>query len=135
MFHDTDKLAFYLYMEHDLACELHQMVARHHSNDTDDYICYERALDWESSHLTKPDKPLSAYSSLIKNHKNLVEAMRGILEELGLWGIEGYEPITEEEFQRTIDEISIGTIVRELHLSLEYLRLLSGKDTSLYAED
>lgn len=70
--HDSDKLLLYLFgfwMNVKDIHKFHRKMNRHHVKNnlkktTNDLI--ETIIDWECARLTKPDKPLNAYDTLMK---------------------------------------------------------------------
>lgn len=70
--HDSDKLLLYLFgfwMNVKDIHKFHRKINRHHVKNnlkktTNDLI--ETIIDWECARLTKPDKPLNAYDTLMK---------------------------------------------------------------------
>ena len=70
--HDSDKILLYLFcfwMNVKDIHKFHRKMNRHHVKNnlkktTNDLI--ETIIDWECARLTKPDKPLNAYDTLMK---------------------------------------------------------------------
>ena len=65
MFHDWDKLFMYFFLPFlgtKRIKKIHRLISKHHIKVGDYNIrAYEEALiDWESGHITKPDKPYNA---------------------------------------------------------------------------
>ncbi len=78
--HDADKLFLYAFpfIAIQTAQDIHTKHARHHLNNhipkTKKDI-EEAVIDWASAPLTKPDKPLNAYQTLMKyypSHKDQI---------------------------------------------------------------
>lgn len=86
--HDIDKLFLYpqIWLSDDFIRKIHQKYSRHHDNGKKktkgDYI--EMIIDWESSRLTKPDKPLNAYDTMKKLYPHLEKEVLPIMKELKL---------------------------------------------------
>lgn len=66
--HDSDKLFMYMFLTKKTSSQIHRQTTTHHENSIPktlfDHI--EAILDWESAYLTKDDKPLNAYDTLIQ---------------------------------------------------------------------
>lgn len=67
--HDMDKMVMYLFWEKKKASKYHRETASHHidndiSKTNTDYL--EAIFDYECAGITKPDKPLNAYNTVLK---------------------------------------------------------------------
>lgn len=120
--HDIDKIIYYLYLPLKEAGMLHTRTQPHHDdNEIDLVVLYEKALDWESAPLTKPDKQLSAYDTLLKYHPCIVTKMRPILMELSLWSISNKSILTRNMYNRMASKIKNEDILSEVYKSEIYL--------------
>jgi len=100
-YHDLDKLAFYYVLSVEDTHNLHTNIQKHHNPLCTDYkTSVEKILDWESAHLTKPDKPLSAYETLLKYKPDEIPVMEPVLRSLGLWGEINCRCISWQEFYK-----------------------------------
>lgn len=88
--HDIDKpflyLAFWLKLED--VQKIHRSHSKHHVRNNlpksrDDLI--DTIIDWECARITKPDKPLNAYETLLKfysdKHKEFLPLIKELLPE------------------------------------------------------
>lgn len=83
--HDVEKLVQYSLMEKELASNLHTKYSYHHYpnyRNPEDII--NSIIDYECARLTKPDKPLNAYETILKFHPEAFNDMRPFLKRLGL---------------------------------------------------
>lgn len=66
--HDVDKLVMYMFLTKKTASEIHRKTKSHHlvSSSKSLFTHIEMILDWECAYLTKDDKPLNAYDTLLK---------------------------------------------------------------------
>ncbi len=84
--HDLDKVFLYLAFWIDVSNiqKIHTTHSRHHLNNTikktrKDYI--QTLIDWECARLTKPDKQLNAYQTLIKIHPEYIDIFLPLIQE------------------------------------------------------
>lgn len=85
LFHDLDKVFWYLIFDHKTVHTWHRKMTRHHelrASTHADYI--QMVVDWECARFTKPDKPLNARQTLEKFYPQLKTKILPILDELGL---------------------------------------------------
>lgn len=123
--HDLDKYALYLILPKKEVSKYHRKINKHHmfyDNSLDECYLYEMALDWESAHFTKPDKPLSAYETLLKYYSDMEERMKPILKNLGLWEICNYKPLSKESFHRMCDRVEIADIMIEFKKCYDFYK-------------
>lgn len=82
--HDVDKLFLYPFLKKEIVTKIHRELSKHHlrANCKKDYI--QQIIDWESSSLTKKDKPLNARSFINKTKMDKKHIYFLLLEELGL---------------------------------------------------
>ena len=78
LLHDADKLFLYAlpFIDIQTAQNIHTKYARHHLRNNIQKTqkdIEETVIDWACAPLTKPDKPLNAYQTLIKYYPNHVE--------------------------------------------------------------
>lgn len=85
--HDCDKLLLYLFCFWKSAESIHnwhRKHARHHVENNipkkqEDYI--QMVIDWECARLTKRDKPLNAYETLMKFYPHKVCEIKPIIKK------------------------------------------------------
>lgn len=67
--HDADKLIMYLFMQGELTAIQHVRQAKHHpfNNLVEAEYRKEMAIDCKCACLSKPDKSLNAFDTLIQN--------------------------------------------------------------------
>lgn len=84
--HDIDKLVmYYFFVPAEVAHNIHVKLASHHNRKTvDKAVLQEMVIDWESARLTKPDKPLNAYDTMLAYYKDMQSRIEPVMEELGL---------------------------------------------------
>lgn len=85
--HDADKPFLYLalWIKLEDVQKIHRKHSRHHVENTltktkEDLI--DTIIDWECARITKPDKPLNAYETLLKLYPNKKEEFLPIIREL-----------------------------------------------------
>lgn len=100
LFHDWDKLLMFIFLPflgERVINQWHQKHRRHHPTYTVgknwerrlkdplniDWI--EAIIDWECARITKPDKPLDAYDTLMKYYPEYKYVAQPYFEALGLW--------------------------------------------------
>ena len=107
--HDMDKIILYLCFSKRETHIFHRANSRHHLENllpkrTIDYV--ETIIDWECAGMTKLDKPLNAYDTLINYYPEYIEQILPILHFLGMDS--SYKvslKLTEKEKEVTVDEI------------------------------
>lgn len=121
-YHDLDKIAMYCFLPKKEASAFHRRIMKHHNHNCSDTVI-EQLIDWESASKTKPDKPLSAYETLLAYYKDskIFDKFVEGLKQLGLWEKGNYACITEEDFYRMANNVSDDTVIRYLELSYSYL--------------
>lgn len=82
--HDMDKLTLYLFWNKKEASKYHRSTATHHIKDdtTNDFDILESIFDMECAALTKSDKPLNAYDTVVKCFPNLMDKFLPFLKRL-----------------------------------------------------
>lgn len=85
--HDWDKPFLYLSFWLDLkkVQQIHRKHSRHHVRNTLDKTredLIDTVIDWECARMTKPDKPLNAYQTLMKFYPEYAETYLPIIKEL-----------------------------------------------------
>lgn len=82
--HDMDKLTLYLFWDKKEASKYHRRTATHHIKDdaTNDFDILESIFDMECAALTKSDKPLNAYDTVVKWFPNLMDKFLPFLKRL-----------------------------------------------------
>lgn len=125
-YHDLDKLAFYYVLSVEDAHNLHTNIQKHHDPLCTDYkTSVEKVLDWESAHLTKPDKPLSAYETLLKYKPDEIPVIEPVLRDLGLWGEVNCRCISWEEFYKESATISALEVLALLERRIDYVKVIA----------
>lgn len=83
--HDLDKIFLYLLFSKRKTSEIHRRFSRHHVKKARTRKDYKQMIvDWECARLTKPDKPLNAYETLMKYYPFLKNDIMPILKEIKL---------------------------------------------------
>lgn len=100
MFHDWDKLFMFIFLPFlgdRIINQWHQKHNRHHPIYTigknweerlkteDKVDWFEAIIDWECARITKPDKPLDAYDTLMKYYPEYKYVAEPYFKMLGLW--------------------------------------------------
>lgn len=83
--HDSDKLVLYGIMNKADASRLHRDKAKHHipnCNTDEQYI--NCLVDYECARFTKADKPLNAYSTVMKYCPDMYALLSRYLDQLGI---------------------------------------------------
>ena len=83
--HDMDKMTLYLFRDKEKASKYHREHSSHHIKTNvlythDDLL--ESIFDYECAALTKPDKPLNAYDTVIKYYSEFTESYMPELRRL-----------------------------------------------------
>lgn len=85
--HDIEKPFLYLFcfwLNTSKIHQIHQKYNRHHVRNslkkTDDDLL-DTIIDWECARMTKPDKPLNAYDTLIKYYPEYVTSYLPIIKK------------------------------------------------------
>lgn len=85
--HDIDKPFLYLAFWIDLkkVQKIHRSYSKHHVKNSlnkskDDLV--DTIIDWECARMTKPDKPLNAYQTLMKFYPEYQETFLPVIREL-----------------------------------------------------
>lgn len=83
--HDMDKMVMYLFWEKKKASKYHRETASHHidndiSKTNTDYL--EAIFDYECAGITKPDKPLNAYDTVLKFYSKYEGVLLPFLKKL-----------------------------------------------------
>ena len=85
--HDVDKLLMYLFcfwMNPERIHQIHTAHNRHHVKNNlkksmDDLL--DTVIDWECARITKPDKPLNAYDTLMKYYPEYKKVYLPVIEK------------------------------------------------------
>lgn len=92
-FHDIEKLFLFPFLSDKTIQTFHRKRSRHHDNgkpkSEKDYI--QMVIDWECARITKPDKPLNAYETMLKWYPHLKPQLIPIFKKLKLKCGEYYE--------------------------------------------
>ena len=86
--HDMDKMSMYLHMDKKQASDLHRKTAHHHIKEPSDFYTptemdfLESIFDYECAGLTKPDKPLNAYDTVLKYYPQYQSIYMPLLKRL-----------------------------------------------------
>lgn len=83
--HDIDKLLMYLFFCKKTASKIHRTINAHHINDIQkcNIDLLEMILDWECAYLTKDDKKLNAYDTLML-HLEYSNSILPLLKQLNM---------------------------------------------------
>lgn len=123
--HDLDKICLYSCLDVEEAKALHRKLAKHHDYTSEDSsIILEQVLDWESAHMTKVDKPLSAYETFLQRDLSVKqkELFKEKMQLLGIWKNTGYTRLTESDYNRLKLGISNSVIYMYLVEGYNYLK-------------
>jgi hypothetical protein len=89
--HDLDKQTLYLTWNKEDASAFHKKTARHHLvkhfrdlSYINKFDILESIFDFECAGLTKPDKPLNAYDTVMKYYPECADVYMPVLEKLGM---------------------------------------------------
>lgn len=148
-FHDLDKQTLYLVMDKKLSSRYHKKTARHHMGKGNivtnksriDYI--EAIIDYECGHLTKPDKPLNAYDTIMTgdffDSEKYKENMLGICKEFGI--DHSYDrPLDDARWKRYFSEMYeegedySAQIIAQVFDYITYYNDESGRNTNVLNE-
>lgn len=115
--HDTDKLVLYgLYGDIEKSSKLHRKYSRHHignletEKDREDCI-----IDFECARLTKPDKPLNAYNTIMKYKQSEFNSLKGTLIRFGICSPDNIELKNisiEKELGNSLIEANVHEILK-----------------------
>lgn len=127
MFHDYDKLAYYIVTDSDTAHRLHRATMKHHNHDIlerDSII--EQILDWESAQYTKAGKSYTAYEYLLKKYSDseAFQVFKKYLMELNLWRNFHRDVLTEEEYENMKKSVSDEKLLFYLKEGYAYLGMI-----------
>ena len=96
--HDMDKLTLYLFRDKETASKYHRENASHHIKKGKAFTqedILESIFDYECAALTKPDKPLNAYDTVMKYYPEFKDLYLPKLERLHMNS--SYLAVTEED--------------------------------------
>ena len=96
--HDMDKLVLYLFREKESASKYHRDHASHHLKQWvpfSDLDLLESIFDYECAALTKPDKPLNAYDTVLNYYSDFKEYYLPVLKRLHMDS--SYLAVSEED--------------------------------------
>ena len=119
--HDIDKLTLYLFRDKEKASKYHRENTSHHIKSNTQYSeldLLESIFDYECAALTKPDKPLNAYDTVIKYYSEFKDVY---LPELKRLHMDSSYLAVEEDDKLFIENIGV-TEVDILHEVSEYLK-------------
>jgi hypothetical protein len=119
--HDMDKLTLYLFRDKEKASKYHRENTSHHIKSNTQYSeldLLESIFDYECAALTKPDKPLNAYDTVIKYYSEFKDVY---LPELKRLHMDSSYLAVEEDDKLFIENIGV-TEVDILHEVSEYLK-------------
>lgn len=101
--HDMDKFVMYTVFSKPLASKLHREHSVHHLGNTvpkTKIDLIEAIIDWECAGLTKADKPLNAYDTLMAYFSEYQSVVLPLLKLFNMdysYNVnEKYEPVAEE---------------------------------------
>lgn len=85
MLHDIEKPLLYLIFGVKLGSKIHRLLSKHHVYSIRKNKDWKQmVVDWECARLTKPDKPLNAYETMVLYYPETKDMILPILKELGL---------------------------------------------------
>lgn len=114
-FHDCDKMVMMLFhTDEDLTKEHRSTQPHHHHNTTNMKALVEMMLDWESARFTKPDKPLNALGTLNVWYSRMKDRMMPVLEEYGLADMVISEAISQEDFEKKMESVTIQDLFDDI---------------------
>ena len=96
--HDMDKMTLYFFREKEKASKYHREHATHHIKHWKVFSVYdllESIFDYECAALTKPDKPLNAYDTVLAYYADFKNDYLPILERLHM--DESYLAVDEDD--------------------------------------
>ncbi len=99
-YHDLDKSLMYTKLPKKLSSKLHRENSAHHMENSlpkDEYNILEAVLDYECAALTKPDKPLNAYDTVLRYKPESKEQLLPVLKHLGIGY--SYQVTPDNEFK------------------------------------
>lgn len=125
MVHDTEKLVLYPLIGVKEGSALHRKYSRHHIPNLKDVNDFEDCvIDFESARLTKPDKPLNAYNTILKYKPDYLETLAETLKKLGL-----YSP---NNISLNVEPLSPGLLSELIEITIRHIinieNLVSTKD-------
>lgn len=83
--HDIEKPILYLLLGVKLGSKIHRHFSKHHVKSIRKKKDWRQmVVDWECARLTKPDKPLNAYETMLKYYPETESHILPILKNLGL---------------------------------------------------
>lgn len=83
--HDVEKPILYLLFGVKLGSKIHRLLSKHHVYSIRKKKDWKQmVIDWECARITKPDKPLNAYETMILFYPDTEKYILPILKELGL---------------------------------------------------
>lgn len=83
--HDIEKPLLYMIVGKKKGSKIHKKISRHHSRAKTKEDRIQQIIDWESSRITKPDKPYNAYDTLMVYFPELQDIMLPIFKELKVY--------------------------------------------------
>lgn len=108
-YHDMDKMINYLYLSKRETHIIHRANSYHHLENLlvkGDRNYLEIIMDWECAAITKSDKPLNAYDTLMTYYPEHKDEILPMLEALGMDSSYKVElKLTEKEKIVTVDDI------------------------------
>lgn len=123
--HDIEKVGLALILGKDIAKQIHRKWADHHNIDwdnPDEMILVEKILDYESAHYTKLNSQETAYEYVLSAHKDKLDVIKPVLEELNIWESTNNSRLTKEKYNQIIDSIHDEHILAEVRKSYIYIK-------------
>lgn len=121
-YHDLDKIALYIILSKNEVHNIHKSLQRHHSKyNIDKRTIIEKCLDWESGHMTKVDKPLSAYEFLINYKMEQYNEIIDTMTKLGMANNTGYKAISDKEYKYLCSELTNTEILKYITRGINYI--------------
>lgn len=84
LLHDASKPWLQLVFSRQRVRKWHRKFSNHHKESIRKIDAVEMIVDWECSHLTKPERQMNARQFLYAKRPELVEQLEPLLQKLGL---------------------------------------------------
>lgn len=122
--HDTDKLVLYALLGVQRGSELHRKYSRHHIPNLLTFFDYEDCvIDYECARLTKPDKPLNAYNTIMKYRPEYMSDMSPILTRFKINSPNNIKLNVEPLKSWIVEELqnSIVSYIRQISAHIQFM--------------
>lgn len=119
--HDLDKIALYVIVDKATTKIMHRSLAKHHSDINDSTkLKIEKCLDWESGHMTKIGRDLSAYEFLVQRKTSQYNDLIGTMQKLGITETK-CKAITKSEYAMLYREVTVDEIRNYIKAGCQYI--------------